>query len=308
VEWLARQYISGQFALEDYPRINSVLVNFEKLKPRLPIKDINRYTLYSLEDLMDKTMNVDLDNKSATDTGTFPVIDDSTVLYNGPLGQLAIPNTEIASCQLGNGTKWCTAGNENNQFVGYNANGKLYIWRDRNGEKFQISIETDLGNFEFMNAQNRPLDAEKAEYFRKKHPVMSKLFKKIESKIMKDPWPAYRYAVVVVKGRWPEAEPYIMTDAQTAAAYALGQLKARWPEAESIIKTDAGMAVKYVMKFMGRRWPEAEPYIMKDPWHALMYASQVINGRWREAEPYIMKDSFIAASYVERFGRKGVLD
>ena len=48
VEWLSKQYIKGQFRLEDYPRINELLINFEKVKSRLQQKDINRYDLYSL--------------------------------------------------------------------------------------------------------------------------------------------------------------------------------------------------------------------------------------------------------------------
>ena len=46
---------------------------------------------------------------------------------------------------------------------------------------------------------------------------------------------AYMYARDVIKGRWPEAEPYIMKDAMISFYYAKRVIKGRWPEAEYII-------------------------------------------------------------------------
>jgi hypothetical protein len=76
----------------------------------------------------------------------------------------------------------------------------------------------------------------------------------------------YRYAYNVIKGRWPEAEPYIMKDYIWAYCYALDVI--------------------------GGRWPEAEPYIMKNPTWAYWYAFDIIKGRWTEAEPYIKQDHY----------------
>ena len=46
---------------------------------------------------------------------------------------------------------------------------------------------------------------------------------------------AYGYALNVIQGRWPEAEPYIMKDPEMAYYYALNVIKDRWPEAEPYI-------------------------------------------------------------------------
>ena len=43
------------------------------------------------------------------------------------------------------------------------------------------------------------------------------------------------YALHVIKGRWPEAEPVIQQDAEYAYLYALNVIEGRWPEAESTI-------------------------------------------------------------------------
>lgn len=75
-----------------------------------------------------------------------------------------------------------------------------------------------------------------------------------EQAIMKDARVASRYARFVIKGRWPEAEPYIMQDPWVAYEYA-----------------------KFVIK---GRWPEAEPYIIKDRLAACHYAKEVIKGKW----------------------------
>jgi hypothetical protein len=49
---------------------------------------------------------------------------------------------------------------------------------------------------------------------------------------------SYRYARLVVKGRWPEAESVIAKDPYYAYVYALHVIKGRWPEAESVIAAD----------------------------------------------------------------------
>jgi len=71
--------------------------------------------------------------------------------------------------------------------------------------------------------------------------------------ITKVPFRAYCYAHSVIKGRWPEAEPYIRKDPWSAYEYAL--------------------------YLVGGRWPEAEPYIVKNPKWAHWYARRVIKGR-----------------------------
>lgn len=57
------------------------------------------------------------------------------------------PLTEKGSCYYGQGTKWCTAAKNNNQFKNYNEQGSLYIIIPKNptyvGEKYQLHIETD---------------------------------------------------------------------------------------------------------------------------------------------------------------------
>lgn len=138
LQWLAKQYINGLFKIEDAPRINGVLNNFNQLKPRLAKRDINQYTLHQLEEEIDN-----ITSGGATDNtkgSAYTNVPDSKVLYHGPYGTLVVPKTEAASCELGRGTKWCTAAENNNMFSHYSQAGDLYIWIDRSGKKYQFQL------------------------------------------------------------------------------------------------------------------------------------------------------------------------
>ena len=68
-------------------------------------------------------------------------------VYDGSEGKILVPETEAASCFLGQGTRWCTAAREDNAFDEHNSDGPLYVLLpagavDPNGrqEKFQLHL------------------------------------------------------------------------------------------------------------------------------------------------------------------------
>ena len=81
----------------------------------------------------------------------------------------------------------------------------------------------------------------------------------------------YWYVLTISKGRWPEAEPYIMKNSYPAFRYAFNLIKGRWPEAEPYIMKNSEYAYRYALEVIKGRWPEAEPYIMKNPEYAYRY-------------------------------------
>ena len=259
--WLANQYIAGKFRLEDSPRIKEVLVNFGTLKSRLPEKDIGKYDLHSLEDTIDKAMGSELGSSDALEAGTFPVVPNSEILYNGPLGQLAVPKTEKASCELGSGTKWCTAAKSDNRFTYYASEGPLYIWRDKDGSKYQFHFPST----QFTDSRDIELSPETIKYFRTQHPVLKKLFAKEEKEIVKDPELAYEYAYDVIQGRFPEAEEAIAKDSKWAYYYAKDVIQGRWPKAEEAIAKDSKWAYWYAKNVIKGRFPKAESNMKKSP-------------------------------------------
>ncbi len=127
-----------------------------------------------------------------------------------------------------------------------------------------------------------------------------------EPTIMKDPEFAVNYADNVINGRWPEAEPWIMKSPKQSCYYARDVIKGRWPEAEPTIMQDPQWAFYYVCDMIKDRWPEAEPIMVQNSKHdpkrnsdyLLKYAKYMIKGRWPEAEPIIMQLPHSACTYA----------
>lgn len=325
VPWLVKQLAANQFRLEDRPRINKLLTDFLSIKNRLPQeqRDLGRLSLYQLDDIVDKAMNADLtvDSAQTNAAGTFPVVPGSRVLYNGPLGQLAIPETEEASCELGRGTKWCTAAREDNMFSHYTEDGPLYVWRDKNGEKYQFHFES----MQFMDAKDRDITGERIRYFAKVHPVISKLFKQNEHLYIEDARTAYRYAKYVLGGPWPEAEHNIIYDNDVALAYLTDVKRSHWSEFEEPILSKISVgnfdfdnierACEYSkIVFPNNRWPEFEE-VMLDTLARINrahggsipsyrqraivnavaeYSTSCIGGIWSDAASYITDEDLMA--------------
>jgi len=294
VRWLIREYSRGSFKIEDSQRVQNVLNQFISVQKRLDKKDLNQYKFHDLEDTMDKIFSPEIEQSD--DSEDFP--NGTKVLYNGPLGWLVIPESKEASCELGGGTKWCTAAHNDNMFDYYSDDGPLYIWRDNQegGAKYQFHFETNS----FMNSKDRSISIEQLNYFRTEHPVLKKFFKMKEAEIARDPDRAYKYAKGGLKGRFPEAEPTIAKDPTWSYYYAMEIIKGRWPEAEPEIAKDPYGAYKYAKDIIKGRWPEAEPVISKNPEDAYWYASAVIKGRWPEAEPVISKNPSWAYEYAKK--------
>jgi hypothetical protein len=178
VQWLAKQY--GAFRIEDGGRVKSALEKFAQLKTQIKRQDksvdINSYSWHDFEQMIDEVTKVNIG--SSDDNYD---IEDVKVLYNGPYGKLLIPETKEASCQIGTGTKWCTAARNNNMFDYYTNDGPLFIWIDKSGDKYQFHFESS----QYMDARDKDISKDKMKYFIKDHPVLSKFFKKFMNKDIK---------------------------------------------------------------------------------------------------------------------------
>ena len=178
VVWIVQQYVKRSLKYEDMYKLRDDLDVFVKTKgqhKRLGINsDINQYDWKTLATVAEKLSST---NIADTDTAEVSAIPDVKVLYNGPLGILSVPETEAASCELGRGTKWCTASSDpaRNMFNHYTKDGLLYVWHDKKlKEKFQFHFESG----QFMDARDEPIDGGYMHYFTSENPVTSKLFTK----------------------------------------------------------------------------------------------------------------------------------
>ena len=171
------------FKLEDSEQIKSALVNFERMKPQLQPneRDIGRYkSFYRFEDFVDSKLDPELKAEIENELLNRSDVD---VLYNGPMGTVTIPRTEEASCELGKGTRWCTAGNMSNMYDYYAERGDLIIYNEKPGNaKYQFHIDINrIGagrGIEATDARDRQLGYRELKYFQEEHPVMKEILKK----------------------------------------------------------------------------------------------------------------------------------
>ena len=170
------------FRLEDAEQIKTALERYHSMKPQLQPneRDIGRFkTFYRFEDFVDSKMDPELKQEIENELLSRPDVD---VLYNGPLGTVAVPRSKEASCELGKGTKWCTAGKMNNMFDNYASQGDLMIYNEKPGNaKYQIHVTLD--GVTMADSRDRNLDSEKHNEFMNEHPVLSKLIKDKQYKI-----------------------------------------------------------------------------------------------------------------------------
>ena len=300
--WIARQYIAGEFRLEDRPIVFDALTAFESLKRRLTQKDINQYTLRTLRQVIDDATTVGELGSAQAQTNTaggFPVVPDSKVLYNGPLGQLSIPETEAASIALGKNSSWCTARKDNeNQFSYYSSLSDIYVWIDKSGKKYQFWFggegedEDEYEEPQIKDSKNNDIPAAKLKQLVNSSPPLTKL---ISSKL-KDPQFAVYWAEAI-EGRIPEAEESISKNLKLSVRYAQA-INDRFPQAEPAIAQDPQLSVWYARDVIGGRWPEGEKAIAQTPKQALWYARDVIKGRWPEGEKAIAQDPELALWYA----------
>jgi len=313
VLWIVRQFVKNQLKFEDINEfLEKDIERFHELpkkrKQQLDIEtDINRYTW---RDLRKITMKLDkaTDLKEPVDAELdYEHIDDMKVLYVGDMGQLIIPQTEAASCEIGSGTRWCTAATQShNAFSAYSALEPLYVWipsrkmpEKKQSNKFQFHFGE---GYQFMDENDERINSELLEYFRTEHPVLKKLFAKNEKEVLEDPYKAIEYALDAIDGRWQEAENLILQleDPELAYHYAFHVIQGRWPEAEDLIKQSIDSALDYALYVIKGRWREAEEDVFKqDPEYAEDYASSVIKGRWPEAEDIIKQDPEIWKQYLK---------
>jgi hypothetical protein len=290
VPWLAKQLINEQFKFEDTKRVKTILEHFETLKPRLAKRDINQFSFYELDETIEQVLNPKIGIKEAKkQQGTFPVVTNSDVLYNGPFGQLAIPRTAQAAKELGSGTKWCTT--DAGPFKQYNREGPLYVWRDRSGDKFQFHITTDPpSKVRLVDAQDRYVKAPEAKQF-KEHPVIGQIIKE-QDKI---------YRQYLVDEKKSHEEKHKIQQERSKAQRQIQREHDRIHDLHKFILDEYGINVKHIKKantypgglegfckdVLDEQWDKIKPQMALGPRSSLEFAILVIKGRWIEQEPLI---------------------
>lgn len=172
LQWIVNRYIAGEFRLEDVNRIKVDLTSFERHKRNLEKKDINQYKtlgdLYAATDPLDdadRGEQAPISNKQAKKSAYNAKREElissgqAEIIHKGEEGMLVNPKTEDAAKFFGQGTRWCTAAEENNMFDYYHAEGPIYTWLGSDGFKAQFHLESG----QWMNARDEALNDEEMQ-------------------------------------------------------------------------------------------------------------------------------------------------
>jgi hypothetical protein len=308
-KWVLNQWHKGSINLPpDSEKVNELIVNFEKVKSKLDIKDINQYK--SVEELKSSVEPL-LDIKSSKKKREYENLEGVEIVSRkGPYVVLKVSNADSLAA-LGIGTKWCTRDDHpecrSEQYIG--RYGHIFVVLQNGRPVMQYTSDyneiMDISNYlvedpGMLSLIPKPEINENSTdiIYNYAYKVLRDRWPEAEPYIAKNPAVAYRYARDVIDGEWPEAEPYIMKEPALAYGYAKDIIDDRWPEAEPYIMKEPGFAIQYAVDFIGDRWPEAESYIMKGPHDAFEYAHRVIRGRWPEAEHVILRSPESCVRYA----------
>jgi len=291
----------------------ALIDRFNEVEGALAKKDI---FAYGNIDELDGAIGAVTTEREKTTKGAIIVFENNEV-------KVLLIRTKEASIKNGRKTKWCISyddeddgdvdDGEGNAFYRYLLSEDepiiYFVISKTNNEKFSILKNKD-GSYNYEEIRDKNNEETTLESILSKYKLQESIFKYVpvtnQERLrgaVEEPYDAMVYAKNVIKGRWPEAEPYIMKNASAAVAYARYVIKGRWPEAEpyimkNVVDVSAYAAYTYAKDVIKGRWPEAEPIIMKSPEDALAYAKDVIKGRWPEAEPIIMKNPKAASGYA----------
>jgi hypothetical protein len=186
---IAKMYSNGLSKMEDVvSTLADYLVKFDRLKRKKKIQpprnDFNRYRdLESFYDVVDEYPDEE-EAKPEVKQNAQELYRDSNLI-------VTIPQDEQAACYYGQGTRWCTAGKNNNMFNYYTkGNRPLYVIIPRQqaypGEKYQFHFETK----QFMDEQDRQIGAGGIAKLVKRFPELTKILQ----------LPAEKYSVAPLIG------------------------------------------------------------------------------------------------------------
>lgn len=156
VQNLIKFYIAGE-QLEDLKSTAvDYLKKFHKLKAKKqipsPRNDINRYANFGdFASVIDEYPDPEKAEKSKGD---------AQEVYKDANVRIITPKNTEAACYYGQGTRWCTAADNNNLFDVYNLQGPMYILlptkQKYNGEKYQIHPESQ----QYMDETDKAVSAQ----------------------------------------------------------------------------------------------------------------------------------------------------
>lgn len=128
--WIAKLYSDGKLKEEDFYKVPESLALFNKVQTKLAQKDIMQYK--SLQDLFKavepfEDAEEQKSGKEKRKEERAEAIAGTDLVYDTADFKMYRLNTQQAACEVGRGTKWCTAATKShNYFEDYTTGGTLY--------------------------------------------------------------------------------------------------------------------------------------------------------------------------------------
>lgn len=146
--WIGNMYINGNIKLGDIPELKAALITYNKNKSQLPsINDCKSLSelISWVKDLSDNFKPIR--KQSNAKKNLEKVYEDNEwIVY--------VPHSHAAARRGGEGTKWCTASENDYYYNCYSKQGPLYInIRKSDGAKFQFHFESN----QLMDANDKPV-------------------------------------------------------------------------------------------------------------------------------------------------------
>ena len=144
--WIGNMYANGSIKLGDIPELKTALVTYDKNKTQLPqIKDCK-----SLSELIEWVKDLSDDFKPVRKQSDAK--ENLEKVYEDNEWIVYVPHSHAAARRGGEGTRWCTASENDYYYNMYSKQGPLYInIRKSDGAKFQFHLETG----QFMSANDK---------------------------------------------------------------------------------------------------------------------------------------------------------
>lgn len=200
--WIIKQYLAKNFMYEDIEGLKDEIELYHTMKPRLPVeqRDIGRFDLGKFREMMMSYEGSGGDFELAGDVSE----EDVDILVNSPQGVLARAKTEKGACEMGKGTKWCTAGTDGSNYADDYIDGSIALeepygdglfiyWEYPGKKKYQIHFgnedgyddytESPMPSVTVMDAQDQTVFEKEPDWLvkRQNHPVVGGLIKAMKT-------------------------------------------------------------------------------------------------------------------------------
>ena len=165
-----RWYVDGQLKGEDIYQLGEDLEQLHQLQQRqiVQVYDVNQSNYTGLKGLLRKHEEQESESerqKAKQKTAQLFEGGDAKLMMEDDDWKVVRLNSKEAACELGKGTKWCTASEKHSMFDYYAKDGPLYILFDKKQvtghPKLQISVGKQQLALQLMDPQDVPFPWEK---------------------------------------------------------------------------------------------------------------------------------------------------